>query len=209
MANTIVQAEREVWDILEAGPLQRFTANGRLVHNCLILDHSNTSLNLGLVTDIRRDQLLGGKSDAVQGIERPTPKPHECPKCAFLIPPMVPECPSCGYVRPRMPSVTTVRGELIEFEKAKELKIKKKDNRDWNYEDKAQFYGQLLGYADEKGYKRGWAARKYREKFDVWPDDPRVKYARPMLCGNTVRAWIKAQMIRWAKGKQRRYDEAQ
>jgi len=40
MGSAIAETEREVWDILNAGPLQRFTANGRLVHNCLILDYT-------------------------------------------------------------------------------------------------------------------------------------------------------------------------
>jgi superfamily II DNA or RNA helicase len=35
---TILQAKRRVWDILNAGPNHRFTAEGLLVSNCLILD---------------------------------------------------------------------------------------------------------------------------------------------------------------------------
>jgi len=79
---SIVQAEREVWDILNAGPLQRFTANGRLVHNCLILDHSDTHQRLGFVTDIHHEKLCDGKPPKAQ--ERKERLPKECPKCTFL-----------------------------------------------------------------------------------------------------------------------------
>lgn len=34
MAPTVVQTKRPVWDILNAGPRNRFTVSGRLVHNC-------------------------------------------------------------------------------------------------------------------------------------------------------------------------------
>jgi len=36
--SSINQTEGEVWDILNCGPLHRFTCEGLLVHNCLILD---------------------------------------------------------------------------------------------------------------------------------------------------------------------------
>ena len=49
VGNTLVQTEREVWDILSAGPLQRFTVNGKLVHNCLVLDHAGTAGRAGAV----------------------------------------------------------------------------------------------------------------------------------------------------------------
>lgn len=177
--------------------------------DCLILDHSDTSLNLGLVADISRDQLRGGKADTVQAMERPTPKPRECPECHFVIPPIVFECPNCGYKPKRAAAVVNLAGELVEFEKARELKVTKKENRDWSYEDKAEFYSQLRGYGRERGYKDGWAARKYKEKFGVWPDDPRVKYAKAKACGKSVAAWIKSRMIAWAKAtRSPRYDEA-
>lgn len=34
LAQTVVQTERPVWDLLNAGPRNRFTVSGRLVHNC-------------------------------------------------------------------------------------------------------------------------------------------------------------------------------
>jgi DNA polymerase len=34
MASPKLQAKRRVWDLLNCGPLHRFTASGRLVHNC-------------------------------------------------------------------------------------------------------------------------------------------------------------------------------
>lgn len=34
LAPTVVQTKRRVWDLLNCGPFHRFTASGRLVHNC-------------------------------------------------------------------------------------------------------------------------------------------------------------------------------
>jgi superfamily II DNA or RNA helicase len=45
----IKQAKRRVWDVLDSGPRHRFTANGLLVSNCLIIDMSGTSTKHDLV----------------------------------------------------------------------------------------------------------------------------------------------------------------
>lgn len=42
------QTKGRVWDILNCGPLHRFTANGLLVHNCLILDLLWQTKTIGL-----------------------------------------------------------------------------------------------------------------------------------------------------------------
>jgi DNA repair protein RadD len=177
------------------------TAPGKI--DALILDHSNTALTLGLPTDIVHTTLKGGKDDPVRDMERPTPKPHECPECKFVIPPMIPECPNCGYRVRRVTPVTVAEGELIEFEKAVALKVAKKENRDWNYDDKRHFYGQLRGYAWDKGYKDGWASMKYKEKFGAFPNDPRVKYAKIESCSEGVRSWIRSRQIAFAKSNRR------
>ena len=42
----VVQAEREVWDILDCGPRNSFTCEGLLVHNCLLLDFSGNVIRM-------------------------------------------------------------------------------------------------------------------------------------------------------------------
>src|SRR4029077_2738801 len=89
-------AEAEVWDILNSGPRQRFTANGRLVHNCLVLDHSNTHRELGFVTDIHHEILDDGKPREKSEATEPV-KYRKCPACTHLNHPQAMECAECGF----------------------------------------------------------------------------------------------------------------
>lgn len=58
------EAKRRVWDILEAGPLHRFTVEGLLVHNCLVLDFvGNCGKHKNLVTVV--DIFAGSYTDLV------------------------------------------------------------------------------------------------------------------------------------------------
>lgn len=49
----VMQAKRRVWDILNAGPKHRFTVEGLLVSNCLILDYAPVdSRNIAMLGDV-------------------------------------------------------------------------------------------------------------------------------------------------------------
>lgn len=54
----VIKTKRRVWDILNAGPLHRFTVEGLLVHNCVILDFVGNSTKHSLVSTV---DILGGK----------------------------------------------------------------------------------------------------------------------------------------------------
>lgn len=129
--------------------------------DCLILDHAGNSLRLGLVTDIHRDTLDKTPPGEKQVTERKEKLPKECANCAALHTGLT--CPFCGHERKPVAGVETVDGELIELT-PKQAKSEKATR-----DEKQQFYGMALWMAQERGYKRGWAANKYREKFDVWP----------------------------------------
>ncbi len=174
------------------------TAPGK--DHCLILDHSDSTLRLGMVTDIQRDHLLGGKNARVEPIERRTPLPHECPKCSCLIPPYVDECPHCGFKAKRISTVVAQAGELVEYEEMAK-KLKRKTNGELTWPEKAALFGELKGYALVHGFKSGWAAQKYREKCGVWPNDPRVRDAVVRQPSAGTSSWIRAGFIRWAKSK--------
>ena len=168
----------------------------------LFLDHSDTHIRLGMVTDIQHEELLGGKNNRVEALERKPPLPKDCPQCACLVPAGAFECHNCGFKPKRVANVHCSDGELVELEYAR--KIKNKANGEMSWGEKAQFYGELQGYVREHGYKTGWAANKYKEKCGVWPNDPRVRYAPVRTCSPAVRSWIRSSQIRWAKGKDKR-----
>lgn len=174
------------------------TASGKA--DCLILDHSDTTRRLGFVTDIVHTELCQGTPKARAKVERKTPEPKECPSCHFMRAPKVHSCPSCGFQPERQDSVEVIDGDLAEMTSARLAK----ENRQAGWEEKIDFIRQLRAYALETGKKDGWAAHKYKAKFGVWPNDPRVNRASPAsFVSPAVRAWIRSQNIRWAKSQSR------
>lgn len=164
----------------------------------LILDHSDTTQRLGFVTDIHHDRLDDGAPKSKQKRERKKPEPKECSACHYLRPAKVHACPACGFQPERQDAVEVVEGDLVELDSKRRAKL----NREAGWDEKAAFFAQLKGYALLHGYKPGWAANKYREKFSVWPDDPRVRnVAAAGTVGPAVSAWIRSSQIRWAKSR--------
>ena len=84
------------------------TAEGK--QDCLILDHSDTTLRLGFVTDIHHEHLDDGRHRKSNGVtrEKPTPLPKECPSCSYLKPAGVHQLPG---VRLRARAAVGDRGE--------------------------------------------------------------------------------------------------
>lgn len=157
--------------------------------NCLFFDHAGNSLRLGLPTQIHHETLdMGEKRDAKRKNDAEE-KTKDCPHCSTVIPKSVMVCMTCGHEFKRPPSrdVESVDGELVEIGE----KQKKPDK-----DDKQKFYSMALKYAELKGYKKGWAANKYREKFSVWPRglDEVTEYPDAAFMN-----FIKARQIAYAK----------
>lgn len=86
-----MQAKRRVWDILNAGPRHRFTAEGLLVSNCLVLDYARDIERHGPVDAVRvREPGEGGGAAPVK----------TCPECQSMLATAVRVCPDCGYAFP-------------------------------------------------------------------------------------------------------------
>lgn len=154
----------------------------------LVLDHAGNSLRNGLVTDIHRDRLDTTPPGERQVSERKEKLPKECANCAALHTGLV--CPFCGHERKPVPGVETVDGELIELTPTR-VKVTRAE--------KQAFYSMALWIACQRGYARGWAANKYREKFDVWPKGLDEVAAEP---DQAFLNWEKSRRIAWVKRKQ-------
>lgn len=168
------------------------TADGKV--DCLVLDHSTTTLNLGFVTDIHHDRLDDGVMDvAVKTEEKPreAPKPSECPACNYVKAAGVKSCPQCGHVHMAVSKVESVEGELVDLSK---------ENRVTSWADKLHFMAQVKAYAKQHGRAEGWIAHTYKAKFGVWPNDRRLRgcVAAPSVSPE-VASWIKSRDIRHAK----------
>ena len=92
---TIPQAKRRVWDILNAGPRHRFTVNGLLVHNCLVLDYGKVIENCGPLDNPRIPKKGERKGQVVSAPMK------FCPSCFEYVHAAVRICPACENEFPK------------------------------------------------------------------------------------------------------------
>ena len=164
----------------------------------LILDHAGNHLRLGMVTDVGQDHLddAAARSKAIRGPfarERGESLPKLCEGCKAVVPRAARECPSCGSPIHARSEVEAVDGELIE--------LGSRRSGQPSIEDKTTFFGELKGHATLRGYNDGWASHKYRERFGVWPNDPRVRCARPTPPSIKTKNWLISRQIAFAKAR--------
>ena len=191
----IVLARPTKSEILFVQMIGRGLRTAEAKEDCLILDHSDTHLRLGFVTDIHHSVLDDGRPRAQAKAADRIRLPKECPQCAFLKPPRTPQCPACGFKAEVVDTVKVADGDLIEITG----RSKRADAPSKN--EKAAFYAQLMGYGQGHGYSSGWAAYKFREKFGIWPNG--YKDVPAMQPTPAVLSWVKSRQIAWAKSKHR------
>jgi superfamily II DNA or RNA helicase len=154
--------------------------------DCLVLDHAGNSLRLGLVTDIAYGDLSRDPRKAAERNEETKEKlPKPCPACAVLFFGNV--CPACGHQRKPFSGVEYVDGKLVE--------LTPRTGRAPTMQEKQVFYGGLLWIAGDRGYRPGWAANQYKEKFGVWP---RGLSDTPQPPTQAVQNYVKSRAIAWA-----------
>jgi DNA repair protein RadD len=156
------------------------------------LDHSGNYLRF---RDDWDKVYAEGVDDLDSTVDKPRKEPTEkekkeskCPACGFLWPAKADVCAACGHVRQRLSAIQSVPGEMEELGAG---------NRD----DRQKFYSQLLYISNDRGYNRGWAAHKYKERFGVWPRGLEEKTLVPDL---KIMNWIRSRQIAWAKSQRRK-----
>lgn len=167
--------------------------------NALILDHAGAVFQHGFPDDRiawtlhadRRAENLSqrSRSDGRAG------SVSTCPECKAVRLAGEP-CPACGW-RPRVRPlhVDVADGELAAVDRNRQARAAEPIR-----EERINFHRQLLGIAQEKGYQKGWASHKYREKFGAWPD---LRDPTPLPPEPATRAWVKSRAIAWAKAQER------
>ena len=159
------------------------------------LDHSGNFLRFrpdwDRVFDFGVEELEGGLTEKTK--KEPTEREKveaKCPSCGALWIWKSDECGECGHVKKKVAQIQVVDGEMQELEfQNSQLSVNNKD-----------FYAELRYYAMSRGYKDGWAAYKYKEKFGVFPNNlpKNVKPVSPQTM-----SWIKSRMIAFSKAKQK------
>lgn len=126
-------------------------------HDCIIIDHAGNCIRNGLPTDELPTTLHNGEKGENpdrKKQEKTEPVDKACGKCGYVSKSHV--CPACGFKPERREDVEVIDGQLYEIttgEKAEKFST----------EQLQDLYGELLGYAQAKGFKPGWAYHKCKE----------------------------------------------
>ena len=162
----------------------------------LILDHSNSILELGLPTDIGFTDLLGGKLKRGGGDKKakPLPSPRECPRCGQIVPAVERHCP-CGFEFRYVRSVEAEDGELEEYRKPK---VAKAVTTIQTIEQKASFLAQLKHYGMTHNYSPKWPTAQYKDRLGFWPDWS-IRDVEPTQPSYETLAWIRIRLQAWAR----------
>jgi DNA repair protein RadD len=167
--------------------------------DAIILDHSGAVYRHGLPEDfvewtLATDQRAVNPAQAKR--ERgEAPKLRECPSCKAVM--VAPPCDACGWQpQPRARDVEFEDGELGLVVGGKA------EAPHFSEADRTIFFQQLRSVQQTRGYKRGWAAHKYKDKFGTFPpwafnDLP------PAIPTDATLRWVRSRSIAWAKSQHR------
>jgi len=81
-----------------------------------------------------------------------------------------------------------------------QLTGKRRDKKDATPHSQQQVYSMLVWIGRERGYKSGYAAVKFKDRYGHWP---RGLSEAPMAPDAAFLNWLKSQQIRWAKRRQK------
>jgi DNA repair protein RadD len=165
--------------------------------DCIIIDHSDTTVRLGLVSDISFDDLDKGKnkeskkSKKTEKTEKYEALPKEC-ICGYIKPVGVRKCPDCGFEPQPQSHIGFERGELEQVHGAV-LKATKAVKQAW--------FSMLRAIAlGKRGVSNidGWVANKFKSKFGTWPRALSKTIVPPTL---EVINYVRHLDIAWANRK--------
>jgi superfamily II DNA or RNA helicase len=164
--------------------------------DAIILDHSGAVFKHGLPEDrvdwfLSPDLHAGSPDHAARGGPGGA-KLLDCSQCGTLREGGKP-CPHCGFLPVRKPDLVMVKdGELALVDNGKAGKAEPNVHA---------WHAMLVAIGLENGYKPGWAAYKFKEKFGNWPPNRSVIPIDPTP---EVRSWVRSRTIAWLKNKERR-----
>ena len=163
--------------------------------DAIILDHSGAVFRHGFVED-RVEWTLDPDKKAVapkhvERCEHPASRLKECPQCGVVGAAGDP-CWNCGFLPQRRPrAVSFIDGDLAL------VNGKHTEGNSYPPSERARWHAMLIHIGDERGYKSGWAAHKYKEKFGVFPAWGATP--QPIPPTPEVRSWVRSRQIAYAK----------
>ena len=166
--------------------------------DAIILDHSGAVFRHGFAEDpvewtLDPDRLSESATHATRCADGSQSRLLECSQCGAIRIAGEPCC-ACGFLPQRPPrAVPIVAGDLgLVVGRAARA-------AEYDAAARTQWLGMLKAFALERGYKPGWAAVNYKEKFGDWP--PYGLVVQPIPPTPEVRSWVRSRLIAYAKSK--------
>src|SRR5262249_31402086 len=104
------------------------------------------------------------------------------------------KCGHCGFLPQRPPKAIVFNDGDLAF-------VDRNSRTAQAFSDPAErtkWHCMLTHIADERGYKAGWIAHKFKEKFGTWPA---VRNAIPIEPSPEVLSWVRSRNIAYAKAR--------
>lgn len=167
--------------------------------NAIVLDHSGAVFRHGLPEDrivwtLDPDHYAVSPDHAARS-GKFSSRLIECTQCSALRIGNQP-CMHCGFM-PQRPAeyVPISDGELGLVKNGRSQVIP------FDQYERDRWLGMLTTIGRERGYKPGWAAAKFKEKFGTWP--PYGAAVLPLTPSAEVLAWVRSRAIAFAKARER------
>ena len=164
---------------------------------CIILDHSGAVYRHRLPEDRVHwtlDPEQRAESEAQHEARlyfHEAPRLLECSQCSALRLAGQP-CPHCGFLPQRPP-----RGVFVADGELGLVRDGRATGNVYDPETRRQWHGMFSYIASERGYKPGWIAHKFKEKFGAFP--PWGPTPKPIPPTPEVKSWVRSRMIAFAK----------
>ena len=168
--------------------------------DCIVIDCAGNT-DLGHPYDINFPELDDGNHSAAERRKRlklEIALPRPCPACGHQRAQGERTCSACGHTPPLRQAIEEGNAKLGVFNKGGSVKQSagKYDTPEW----RQIWYSSLLAIQRDRGYKPGWVANQYREKYGEWPEkslrQEAASYPDPV-----VASWVRSRLIRYARGK--------
>jgi superfamily II DNA or RNA helicase len=163
--------------------------------DALILDHAGAIFEHGFVEEpvkwtLAEDRRAENPAQICRGMHR-APALAICPECSAVRFEGRP-CGACGWrPQPKAAPVEITDGDLTQVDRNRRSADKINSPGEM-----LRWHRELSGIAVERGYRPGWAAHKFKEKFGRWPQQRTVS---PTSASAEVRAWVRSRQIAYAK----------
>jgi DNA repair protein RadD len=170
----------------------------------IVLDHAGAVFEHGFAEDpvswtLDPDERAANPAHAARG-KHGAPALRTCPECKAVRLEGRP-CEVCGWQpRPKPKPVEVAEGDLAAVDR------NRNSGDAFDPTERLMFYRRLLWIAYQRGYKKGWAAHKFREKFSSWP--PRTEVS-PLEPDRATLAWVRSRQIAYAKALKGQAEGAQ